>query len=110
MVRTPNSRWVKWLDTSEVEELKLPTSVTDEEMLIMFDAAGELSFDGGGGGGGGGGGSALFVRYHRVITPILHNPKYMIWMFQIHLATKFECWLQPLPPVVLLAARHLSSK
>ena len=56
MVETPNSRWVKWLDTSEVEELKLPDSVTDEEMLIMFDAAGGLSFDGGGGGGGGGGG------------------------------------------------------
>jgi hypothetical protein len=52
MVGTPNSRWVKWLDTLAVEELKLPTSVTDEEMLIMFDAAGGLSFDGGGGGGG----------------------------------------------------------
>ena len=50
MVGTPNSRWVKWLNTSEVEELNLPRSVTDEEMLIMFDAAGELSFDGGGGG------------------------------------------------------------
>ena len=39
MVGTPNSRWVKWLNTSEVEELKLLESVTDEEMLIMFDAA-----------------------------------------------------------------------
>ena len=54
MVGTPNSRWVKWLNTSEVEELNLPRSVTDEEMLILFDAAGGLSFDGGGGGGGGG--------------------------------------------------------
>ena len=36
MVGTPNSRWLKWLNTSGVEELKLPTSVTDEEMLIMF--------------------------------------------------------------------------
>ena len=36
MVRTLNSRWLEWLDTSEVKELKLPTSVTDEEMLIMF--------------------------------------------------------------------------
>ena len=36
MVGTPNSRWLKWLDTSEVEELKLPRNVTDEEMLIMF--------------------------------------------------------------------------
>ena len=40
MVGTPNSRWLEWLDTSEVEELKLPRSVTDEEMLIMFSAAG----------------------------------------------------------------------
>ena len=55
MVGTLNSRWMKWLDTSEVEELKLPESMTDEEMLIMFDAAGGLSFDGGDGGGGGGG-------------------------------------------------------
>ena len=44
MVGTPNSRWVKWLDTSEVEELILPRSVTDEDMLIMFDAAVGLSF------------------------------------------------------------------
>ena len=36
MVGVPNSRWLEWLDTSGVEELKLPTSVTDEEMLIMF--------------------------------------------------------------------------
>ena len=56
MVGTLNSRWLKWLDTSEVEELKLPVNVTDEEMLILFDAAGGLSFDGGGGGGGGKGG------------------------------------------------------
>jgi len=35
-VRVPNSRWFEWLDTSGVEELKLPTSVKDEEMLIMF--------------------------------------------------------------------------
>ena len=55
MVGTPNSRWVKWLNTSEVEELELLERMTDEEMLIMFDAAGGLAFDGGGGGGGGGG-------------------------------------------------------
>ena len=36
MVGTPNSRWLKWLDTSEVEELKLPQNMMDEEMLIMF--------------------------------------------------------------------------
>ena len=36
VVRAPNSRWLEWLNTSGVEELKLPTSVTDEEMLIMF--------------------------------------------------------------------------
>ena len=36
VVRVPNSRWLGWLNTSEVEELKLPRSVTDEEMLIMF--------------------------------------------------------------------------
>ena len=36
MVGTPNSRWLKWLDTSEVAELKLTRHVTDEEMLIMF--------------------------------------------------------------------------
>ena len=36
MVGVPNSRWFKWLDTSGVEELKLPRNVTDEEMLIMF--------------------------------------------------------------------------
>ena len=36
MVGTPNSRWMEWLDTSGVEELILPSSVTDEEMLIMF--------------------------------------------------------------------------
>ena len=36
MVGTPNSRWLKWLDTSEVAELKLTRNVTDEEMLIMF--------------------------------------------------------------------------
>ena len=34
MVGTPNSRWVKWLDTSEVEELSLPTSMTDEERYM----------------------------------------------------------------------------
>ena len=59
MVGTPNSRWLKWLDTSEVEELKLPESVTDEEMLIMFGAAGGvLSF--GGSGGANQGGASLF--------------------------------------------------
>ena len=36
MLRVPNSRWLEWLDTSGVEELRLPSSVTDEEMLIMF--------------------------------------------------------------------------
>ena len=36
IVRTPNSRWLEWLDTSEVEVLMLPESMTDEEMLIMF--------------------------------------------------------------------------
>ena len=43
MVGVPNSRWIEWLNTSGVEELKLPAdykqfprSVTDEEMLIMF--------------------------------------------------------------------------
>ena len=36
VVRAPNSRWLGWLDTSGVEELKLPQRVTDEEMLIMF--------------------------------------------------------------------------
>ena len=33
---SPESQWLKWLDTSGVKELKLPTSVTDEEMLRMF--------------------------------------------------------------------------
>ena len=36
MVGVPNSRWLKWVVTSGVEELKLPTSMMDEEMLIMF--------------------------------------------------------------------------
>ena len=36
MVGVPNSHWLEWLDLSGVEELKLPRSVTDEEMLIMF--------------------------------------------------------------------------
>ena len=36
MVGVPNSRWTEWLDMSGVEELKLPRSVKDEEMLIMF--------------------------------------------------------------------------
>jgi hypothetical protein len=44
VVKAPNSRWLEWLDTSGVEELKLPrhpggrhyTGVTDKEMLIMF--------------------------------------------------------------------------
>ena len=36
MVRTPNSRWLEWLATSRVKELKMPTRVTDKEMLIMF--------------------------------------------------------------------------
>ena len=36
MVRTSNSRWLKWVATSQVKELKLPTSITNEEMLIMF--------------------------------------------------------------------------
>ena len=40
MVGTLNLRWLEWLDTSGVEELKLPESVTDEEMLIMFRASG----------------------------------------------------------------------
>jgi len=63
IVGTPNSPWLKWLDTSEVEELILPTSgsigaavtattpwsvpppshVMDEEMLIMFGAASSSS-------------------------------------------------------------------
>ena len=80
MVGTPDSRWLEWLDTSGVEELKLPQRVTDEEMLIMFDAAGGLSFDGKGGGGGGGGGGereggkrfsklrTLYLRYCYSIT------------------------------------------
>ena len=37
MVRTSESRWLEWLDASGVEELSLPTSVTDEEMLRLFD-------------------------------------------------------------------------
>jgi hypothetical protein len=37
MVRTSESRWLEWLDTSDVEELDLPKSVTDEEMLRLFD-------------------------------------------------------------------------
>jgi len=36
MVGTPESRWLQWVDTSEVEELFLPESVTDEEMFRMF--------------------------------------------------------------------------
>ena len=31
-----NSRWLEWFDTLGVKELKLPKSMTDEEMLIMF--------------------------------------------------------------------------
>ena len=73
MVGTLNSRWLMWLDTSEVEELQLPPSVTDENLLIMFcglttpsciescimPAVGEKGGGGGigkGGGGKGGGG------------------------------------------------------
>ena len=37
MVRTPNSQWLEWLDTSGVKELKMPPGITDEEMLIIFD-------------------------------------------------------------------------
>ena len=37
MVRTSESRWLEWLDTSDVEEVDLPKSVTDEEMLRLFD-------------------------------------------------------------------------
>ena len=36
MMGTSNSRWLEWLNTSEVKELKLPRSVTEEKMLIMF--------------------------------------------------------------------------
>ena len=36
MVRLSNSRFLQWLDTSGVQELILPESVTDEEMLILF--------------------------------------------------------------------------
>jgi hypothetical protein len=37
MVGAPASRWLDWLDTSRVKELKLPKSVTDEELLRVFD-------------------------------------------------------------------------
>ena len=43
MVRTPNSRWLEWLATSQVKELKLPTSVTNEEMSIIFVRDGRFS-------------------------------------------------------------------
>ena len=59
MVRSPNSCWLEWLATTGVKELKLPMSMTDEEMLIMFGATGAAVTEplmGGGGGGGGGGG------------------------------------------------------
>ena len=36
VVRAPNSRWLGWLDTSGVEELKLPQRVTDEETARDF--------------------------------------------------------------------------
>ena len=36
MVRTTDARWLKWLIPSDVEELKLPSSMTDEEMLRML--------------------------------------------------------------------------
>lgn len=37
MVRKPNSQWLEWLDTSGVKELRMPRTITDKEMLIMFD-------------------------------------------------------------------------
>lgn len=37
MVRTPNSQWLEWLDTSGVKELRMPRTITDKEMLSMFD-------------------------------------------------------------------------
>jgi len=37
MVRTPNSQWLEWLDTSGVKELRMPGTITDKEMLSMFD-------------------------------------------------------------------------
>jgi hypothetical protein len=36
MVRTPESRWLEWLITKGVEELKLPRNMTDEKMLRVF--------------------------------------------------------------------------
>jgi hypothetical protein len=36
MVGVPISRWWEWLDTSGVQELSLPTSSTDKEILTMF--------------------------------------------------------------------------
>ena len=44
MVGTPESRWLQWVDTSEVEELILPESVTDEEMLIGLVAEDFLNY------------------------------------------------------------------
>ena len=41
MVGVPNSRWLVWFDTSGVEELSLPESTTDEEMLILFSGGGK---------------------------------------------------------------------
>ena len=43
MVRTPNSRWLEWLATSQMKELKLPTSVTNEELSIIFVRDGRFS-------------------------------------------------------------------
>ena len=37
MVGTPNSRWLKWLDTSEVEELYLPQNVFGASFYNMTD-------------------------------------------------------------------------
>ena len=36
MVRTPESRWLEWLITKGVVELKLPGNMTDEKMLRVF--------------------------------------------------------------------------
>ena len=36
MVRTVDSRWLVWFATSKVQELMLPKSITDDEMLRMF--------------------------------------------------------------------------
>ena len=36
MVGSMNSRWLEWLDSSGVESLMLPKSVTDEELFILF--------------------------------------------------------------------------